>query len=67
MVSEPIRLLGVQSNSLPKPYGLDSFGQIEAIRYTWNGQLHGVDEGKREPEDMSTFAQIVSKAKLIMC
>ena len=25
-----------------KTYGLDSFGQIEAIRYTWNGQLHGM-------------------------
>ena len=24
-------------------YGLGSFGQIEAIRYTWNGVLHGVN------------------------
>ena len=26
-----------------KTYGLDSFGQVEAIRYTWNGQLPGVN------------------------
>ena len=25
-----------------KTYGLDSFGQIEAIRYTWNGEIPGV-------------------------
>ncbi len=24
-----------------KTYGLDSFGQIEAIRYTWNGESPG--------------------------
>src|SRR5437899_12303628 len=28
---------------LAKTYGLDSYGQIEAIRYTWNGQLPGVN------------------------
>jgi hypothetical protein len=28
---------------LAKTYGLDSFGQIEAIRYTWNAQFPGVD------------------------
>lgn len=28
---------------LAKNYGLDSFGQIEAIRYTWNGQFPGVN------------------------
>ena len=27
---------------LAKTYGLDSFGQIEAIRYTWNGEIPGV-------------------------
>ncbi len=27
---------------LAKTYGLDSFGQIEAIRYTWNGEFPGV-------------------------
>lgn len=25
-----------------KTYGLDSFGQIEAIRYTWNGEIPGL-------------------------
>jgi hypothetical protein len=25
-----------------KTYGLDSYGQIEAIRYTWNGEIHGL-------------------------
>jgi hypothetical protein len=25
-----------------KTYGLDSFGQIEAIRYTWNGEVTGL-------------------------
>jgi len=28
---------------LAKTYGLDSFGQIEAIRYTWSAQFPGVD------------------------
>src|SRR3989441_5583759 len=27
---------------LAKTYGLDSYGQIEAIRYTWNGEIPGV-------------------------
>ena len=27
---------------MAKTYGLDSFGQIEAIRYTWNGEIPGV-------------------------
>lgn len=27
---------------IAKTYGLDSFGQIEAIRYTWNAQFPGV-------------------------
>ena len=26
---------------LAKTYGLDSYGQIEAIRYTWNAQFPG--------------------------
>jgi hypothetical protein len=25
-----------------KTYGLDSFGQVEAIRYTWNGEIPGL-------------------------
>jgi hypothetical protein len=28
---------------IAKTYGLDSFGQIEAIRYTWNAQFPGVN------------------------
>ena len=28
---------------LAKTYGLDSFGQIDAIRYTWNAQFPGVN------------------------
>ncbi|HMK28732.1 MAG TPA: hypothetical protein VK473_03540 [Terriglobales bacterium] len=27
---------------IAKTYGLDSFGQAEAIRYTWNGEIPGV-------------------------
>ena len=27
---------------IAKTYGLDSFGQIDAIRYTWNGEIPGV-------------------------
>ena len=27
---------------IAKTYGLDSFGQVEAIRYTWNGEIPGV-------------------------
>lgn len=27
---------------IAKVYGLDSYGQIEAIRYTWNGEIPGV-------------------------
>jgi hypothetical protein len=28
---------------IAKTYGLDSYGQIEAIRYTWNAQLFGLN------------------------
>ena len=28
---------------LAKTYGLDSYGQVEAIRYTWNRQAHGLN------------------------
>jgi hypothetical protein len=31
------------AEEIAKTYGLDSFGQIEAIRYTWNAQFPGVD------------------------
>src|SRR6516164_11812729 len=27
---------------IAKAYGIDSFGQVEAIRYTWNGEIPGV-------------------------
>src|SRR4030088_3856349 len=27
---------------IAKTYGLDSYGQIEAIRYTWNGEITGL-------------------------
>jgi hypothetical protein len=30
-------------DQLAKTYGLDSYGQIEAIRYTWNAQFPGVN------------------------
>jgi hypothetical protein len=31
------------ADQIAKTYGLDSFGQIEAIRYTWNAQFPGVN------------------------
>ena len=27
---------------IAKTYGIDSYGQIEAIRYTWNGEIPGL-------------------------
>jgi hypothetical protein len=30
------------AETIAKAYGLDSFGQIEAIRYTWNGEIPGL-------------------------
>lgn len=35
---------------IAKTYGLDSFGQIEAIRYTWNGEITGLFKLSREWE-----------------
>jgi len=32
----------ITAEQLARTYGLDSFGQIEAIRYTWNAQFPGV-------------------------
>ncbi len=29
-------------DQIAKTYGLDSFGQVEAIRYTWSGEIPGV-------------------------
>jgi hypothetical protein len=34
---------GPTTEQLAKTYGLDSFGQIEAIRYTWSAQFPGVN------------------------
>lgn len=31
------------ADEIAKAYGLDSFGQIEAIRYTWNAQIFGMN------------------------
>ena len=33
----------VSAETIAKSYGLDSFGTIEAIRYTWNAQFPGVN------------------------
>src|SRR5215469_14951570 len=27
---------------IAKAYGIDSYGQVEAIRYTWNGEITGL-------------------------
>ena len=35
---------------IAKTYGLDSFGQIEAIRYTWNGEITGALQISRKWE-----------------
>jgi hypothetical protein len=35
------------AEQMAKTYGLDSFGQIEAIRYTWNADLPGVQLSHR--------------------
>src|ERR1700721_138931 len=35
---------------IAKTYGLDSFGQIEAIRYTWNGEITGLFKASRQWE-----------------
>src|ERR1044071_8430991 len=47
---EPVAEQGAKPQSQPltieqvaKTYGLDSFGQVEAIRYTWNAQFPGVN------------------------
>jgi hypothetical protein len=32
---------------IAKTYGLDSFGQVEAIRYTWNGEVPGLFKASR--------------------
>jgi len=42
-VSEQTATAKISAEQIAKAYGLDSFGQIEAIRYTWNGQLPGTN------------------------
>ncbi|HZI47318.1 MAG TPA: hypothetical protein VFD75_05950, partial [Pyrinomonadaceae bacterium] len=32
---------GVGAEQIAKAYGLDQFGQVDAIRYTWNAQFPG--------------------------
>ena len=42
------------AEQIAKTYGLDSFGQIEAIRYTWNAEFPGdqtFSQVGMEPED----------------
>jgi len=42
-VSEASPPAGISAEQLAKAYGLDSFGQVDAIRYTWNAQFPGVN------------------------
>ena len=35
---------------IAKTYGLDSWGQVEAIRYTWNGEITGLFKASRKWE-----------------
>jgi hypothetical protein len=37
----------LNAEQIAKTYGLDSFGQIEVIRYTWNAQFPGVNISRR--------------------
>src|SRR5260370_21558886 len=39
----PEKTATTNAEQIAKTYGLDSFGQIEAIRYTWNAQFPGVN------------------------
>jgi hypothetical protein len=41
--SVPEQAAKTNVEQIAKTYGLDSFGQIEAIRYTWNAQFPGVN------------------------
>src|SRR5262245_2759201 len=42
-VPEHAKTTPVSAEQLAKTYGLDSFDQIQAIRYTWNAQFPGVN------------------------
>src|ERR1700740_2651855 len=37
-------------DQIAKTYGVDSFGQVEAIRYTWNGEITGLFKASRKWE-----------------
>jgi hypothetical protein len=37
---------GLNAERVAKAYGLDSFGQVEAIRYTWNAQFPGTNNSR---------------------
>src|SRR5467141_4823432 len=41
--SVPEQTAKTNAEQIAKTYGLASFGQIEAIRYTWNAQFPGVN------------------------
>src|SRR5215204_2474626 len=38
---------GPSAEQIARTYGVESFGQIEAIRYTWNAQFPGVNISRR--------------------
>ena len=40
--SAPQRTAKITAEQLAQAYGLNSFEQVEAIRYTWNAELPGV-------------------------
>ena len=42
-VSEAPPAAKISAEQLAKTYGLDSFGQVDTIRYTWNAQFPGVN------------------------
>jgi len=40
---QTVKNANLSAEQIAKAHGLDSFGQIEAIRYTWNAQFPGVN------------------------
>ena len=41
--SVPVKSSAAVREQIAKTYGLDEFGQVEAIKYTWNAQFPGVN------------------------
>src|ERR1700752_1977525 len=41
--SVPVKASAAVREQIAKTYGLDGFGQVEAIKYTWNAQFPGVN------------------------